>query len=86
MIQQKSERQCHLLKINISACILTERNISRLRSYAAKISAHIKYTYEQHMDGYVCYVALQREGSYPGVTITGQISLTRQQILNAMSE
>ena len=40
---------------------------------------------EKHMDGYVCYVALHTEGSYPGVTITGPISLTRRQILNAMS-
>ena len=35
---------------------------------------------------YVHYVALHREGSYPGVTTTGPISLTRQQILNAMYE
>ena len=41
---------------------------------------------EKHMDGYVCYVALHREGSYPGVTITGPVSLTIQQILNAMYE
>jgi uncharacterized protein (DUF2461 family) len=38
------------------------------------------------MDGYVSYIALQREGSYPGVTITQPISLTRQKIVNAMYE
>jgi len=41
---------------------------------------------EKHIDGYVRYVALHREGNCTGVTITGPVSLTRQQILNAKYE